>query len=391
MQHHMIVLSRLCLPLQLLRLQIINLLLVKMNFRKWIFYMVVYCLWTMALFSSCKKDEPDTSDPLDAMPYKKLSDYNFFQGEIKNLNPNNNVIPYDLNTPLFSDFAGKSRFVYVPAEKQIIYNSNTYFDFPEGSIIIKTFYFDNDIRNPSLGRKIYETRLLVHKKSGWEGYNYLWNDAQTDAEYYIAGKNVNVSWVHYDGSVKSTLYHIPNKNECKGCHNDSEKIIPIGPKARNLNKDYTYADGTKNQLEKWKALGILSGLSNAASAPAVPIWNDANSGTLNDRARAYLDINCAHCHNAAGPANSSGLLLTYDEINPNVLGICKPPVAAGQGSGGRKYSIVPGQPEASIMTYRMNSTVPDVAMPELARSVIHDEGVQLISDWITSLPPAGCE
>jgi uncharacterized repeat protein (TIGR03806 family) len=365
-----------------------------MTFRKLLFNAMVYGLWTMVLFSSCKKDEDDAGNPLDnldAMPFEKLSEYNFFSGEMKNQNPNAGIIPYDLNTPLFSDFAGKARFVYVPEGKQAVYNATTYLDFPVGTIIIKTFYFSNDLRDASLGRKIYETRLMVHKAGGWEAYLYLWNDIQTEAEYYVAGKNVNVSWVHYDGSTRSTLYHIPNKNECKGCHNDSETIIPLGPKARNLNKDYAYSSGVMNQLEKWKSLGILSGAPDASAAPRVPVWNDPNSGSLNDRARAYLDVNCAHCHSAHGPANSSGLMLDYDQTDPTALGICKSPVAAGQGSGGRKYSIVPGQPENSIMTYRMNSNVTDIAMPELARSVIHDEGVQLISDWITSLPPAGCE
>jgi uncharacterized repeat protein (TIGR03806 family) len=360
--------------------------------RTWVLFTVVCGLLTVVLFS-CKKDDDKVNplDALDVMPYKKLSEYNFFNGELKNLNPNSNIIPYDLNTPLFSDFAGKARFIYVPEGKRAIYNSNTYLEFPVGTILIKSFYFDNDIRNPSLGRKIYETRLLIHKSNGWEAFNYLWNDAQTEADYYIAGKNVTVSWTHYDGTTKSTLYHIPNKNECKACHNDSEKIIPLGPKARNLNKDFSYANGSMNQLEKWKMLGILSGAPDAVSAPRVPVWNDVHSGSLNDRARAYLDVNCAHCHNATGPANSSGLMLNYDEADAAAIGICKPPVAAGQGSGGRKYSIVPGFPEKSIMVYRMNSNLPDVAMPELARSIVHDEGAQLISDWITSLPLAGCE
>lgn len=346
----------------------------------------------LCLIASCDSEEPYIpANDLEAMPFPNLSDYGFFKGELKNLEPSDLVIPYDLNTPLFSDFAGKERLIYVPGGKQAVYNDNTVFDFPVGTILVKTFYFSHDLRDPDAGRTIYETRLIIRKSEGWEAANYLWNDAQTDAAYYIGGKNLSVSWIHYDGTTRNTLYHIPNKNECKGCHNDSEQLIPIGPKARNLNKDYNYSDGMMNQLEKWKAKGILTGFTSAASSPKVPVWNDPNTGSLNDRARAYLDVNCAHCHNATGPANSSGLLLTYDESNSTALGICKPPIAAGTGSGGWLYSIVPGKPDESIMIYRMSSTEPDVAMPELARSVIHDDGVQLISDWIASLPPAGCE
>jgi len=352
----------------------------------------VIIIMLLLTFSHCHTDPAYfPADNTESMPYPYLSDYGFFQGELKNLEPAERVIPYDLITPLFSDFAGKARFIYVPAGRQALYNNNDVFDFPVGTILIKTFYFDHDLRNPAAGRTLYETRLIIRKREGWEAANYLWNEAQTEAAYYIAGKNITVSWLHYDGSFRSTLYHIPNKNECKGCHNSNEVLVPLGPKARNINKDYSYADGAMNQLAKWKAAGILSGAPDAASAPKVPVWNEAASGSLNDRARAYLDVNCAHCHNVKGPANSSGLFLTYDETDLTALGICKPPVAAGTGSGGLKYNIVPGKPAESIMIYRMNSAEPDVAMPELARSVIHDEGVRLISEWIASLPPAGCE
>ena len=364
-----------------------------MIFRKRFFYLLVCTLFLVTLMFSCKKEKPKDNplSNLDGMPFANLSDYNFFMGEMKNQQPNEKIVPYDLNTPLFTDYAGKARFVYVPEGKQAVYNSSTYLDFPVGSILIKTFYFNTDFRNPSLGRKIYETRLLVHKANGWEAYTYLWDDAQAEAKNYVAGKNVNISWIHFDGNTRSTLYHIPNKNECKGCHNEAEKIIPLGPKARNLNKDYAYSGGTMNQLEKWKALGILSGFSQASTAPKVAVWNDPATGSISERARAYLDVNCAHCHNTQGPANNSGLLLDYYQTNLTALGICKTPIAAGPGSGGRLYDIVPGQPQNSIMIYRLNSTVPDVSMPELGRSAIHEEGVQLLIDWINLLPPAGCE
>lgn len=344
------------------------------------------------LLASCQTDAPFfPADNVEAMPYPLLSDYGFFKGDIKNLEPADGVIPYDLNTPLFSDYAGKSRFIYVPPGRRAVYNSTRVFDFPVGTIFIKTFYFTHDLRQPEAGRTLMETRLIIRKSSGWEAASYLWNDEQTEAFYYIAGKNVHVSWLHYDGSTRSTLYHIPNKNECKGCHNESEVLVPIGPKARNINKDFAYASGTMNQLEKWKAAGILAGAPDAITAPRMAVWDDAGTGSLSARARAYLDINCAHCHNATGPANSSGLFLDYDETNPTALGICKPPVAAGTGSGGFRFNIIPGKPDESIMIYRMLSTEPDVAMPELARSIVHEEGVQLIREWIAALPAAACQ
>lgn len=342
-------------------------------------------------FSSCNKDDSFPNFNLEQLPYPLLSDYGFFTGELKNQQPISHFIPFDLNTPLFSNFAGKDRFIFIPQGKQAVYNSHDVFDFPIGTILLKSFYFLHDIRDPSEGRTLIETRLLIHKSAGWESATYVWDDTQTEAIYYIAGKDVNVNWIHFDGTTHNTLYHIPNKNECKGCHNISEVLVPIGPKARNINKDFVYSTGVMNQLNKWTAERILSGAPSEFNAPRVPVWDDASTGSLNNRARAYLDINCAHCHNINGPANNSGLFLSYDETNSTALGICKPPVAAGTGSGGFAYSIIPGNPQKSIMIYRMSSNEPDVAMPELARSVMHEKGIQLISDWIVSLPQAGCK
>ena len=103
-----------------------------------------------------------------------------------------------------------------------------------------------------------------------------------------------------------------------------------------------------------------------------------------DRARAYLDINCGHCHSAVGPADTSGLWLDAATDEPRRLGLCKPPVAAGQGTGDHMFDIVPGRPEDSILIYRMASLDPGAMMPELGRGTVHEEGVALVRDWITA-------
>ena len=112
---------------------------------------------------------------------------------------------------------------------------------------------------------------------------------------------------------------------------------------------------------------------------------DKNQFTLNDRARAYLDVNCTNCHNVKGPAKTSGLFLDYTENDPTKLGIFKPPVAAGRGSGELQYNIVPGKPEESIFIFRMESTDPGILMPELGRKMVHKEGVELIREWIRGM------
>ena len=259
------------------------------------------------------------------------------------------------------------------------------FTFPTGAVLIKNFLFLEDFRDPDSKKTILETRLLIKRETDWETATYIWNEAQDEAELSVVGKTVAVDWIDASGDAKSTNYIIPNKNDCKGCHSYGNELIPIGPKARNLNKEFDYEEGAMNQLEKWTQLGILSGAPASANAPAVADWSDSTSGTLDERARAYLDINCAHCHNPEGPADNSALNLGYDVTNTEAFGICKKPIAAGGGSGGLKYGIVPGKPEESIMIFRMASTVPDEAMPEIGKTIVHDEGLQLITDWIRAM------
>ncbi len=303
-------------------------------------------------------------------PYpRKLSEWNLFTGRLAELKPNDRVVPYDLNSPLFSDYATKSRFVWMPVGTSAAYRADDAFDFPVGTILAKTFSFD----------KLIETRLLVHGANGWVGLPYVWNDAQTDATLQIAPDPVSV---HYRGLTID--YVIPNTNQCKECHDKSKVTGPIGPKARNLNKDFAYAEGRANQLAYWTLIGYLKGAPDPAQAARAPVWDDAASGSLDARARAYLDINCAHCHNPEGQANTSGLYLASTERDPLRLGFCKVPVSAGQGSGDLRFDVVGGNAEESILVHRMDSITPKVMMPELGRAVIHREGVALIRDWVQS-------
>lgn len=158
-------------------------------------------------------------------------------------------------------------------------------------------------------------------------------------------------------------------------------MVPIGPSARQLNTTYSYASGAENQLAHWNKTGILDRMPDS-STPRLPIWNDASTGTVGERARAYLDANCAHCHSRRGPASTSGLFLDVFEKDPTHLGVNKPPVAAGRGAGDLQFDIVPGQPDKSIMVFRMKTNDPAIAMPEIGREQVHREGVALIEEWI---------
>src|SRR5205823_172324 len=95
-----------------------------------------------------------------------------------------------------------------------------------------------------------------------------------------------------------------------------DTVTPIGPTSRNLNREFAYAAGTENQLIHWSRQGALVGAPAPADAPRLPVWDDPSTGTLDSRARAWLEINCAHCHNPAGPARNSGLDLLVSQQNP---------------------------------------------------------------------------
>jgi uncharacterized repeat protein (TIGR03806 family) len=349
---------------------------------------VIRCLLALALAiaAGAARAEP-VNDALirEGEAPALISAFNLFK-DWKAQVPNDGLVPYDLNTPLFSDYAAKYRFVYVPAGQSALYHATSVFDFPVGSVFIKTFAFPADRRNPNENVRVIETRLLIKRVGGWIALPYVWDEALGDAHLKIAGAKVDVSWIHDDGSVRSIRYAVPNKNQCKGCHDLGKEISLIGPKAGNLNRDYAYAEGAENQLAHWMKLGILSGSPEPSQAPRAAVFDNASSGSLDARARAYLDINCGHCHNAQGPANTSGLFLDLAETNPTALGIMKRPVAAGRGSGNREFAIDPGRPENSILLYRMESTDPGVMMPELSRSLVHDEGIALIREWIAKMP-----
>ena len=314
----------------------------------------------------------------------KLSAYGFFQGKLSDLKPVDAVVPYDLNTALFSNYAEKLRFVKLPPGTKAVYNDSSVFDFPIGTVFIKNFYYPNDFRRPEKARRILETRLLVHQENGWTAYPYVWDDAQTEATYDPAGETKSIQYTSASGKRISTQYLIPNKNQCKGCHIKGKSMVPIGPAARHMNKDYTYSSGKKNQLSYWFNSKLIDTLPS--SIPKLPVWDDPSTGDVNDRARAYLDMNCGNCHNRLGPAATSGLFLDIYEQEKNHLGVMKAPVAAGRGAGNLQFDITPGQPQNSILVFRMNTNDPSIAMPEIGREQVHKEGVDLIEEWIRKMP-----
>lgn len=338
---------------------------------------------------------------------QRLSEWHMVFRDGGRLALNDHVVPYELNTPLFSDYAHKLRTIWMPWGTSAKYASPQAFDFPVGTVISKTFYYpraggaekavlrtydqSRDLAGQGLDLshvRLIETRLLVRREQGWEALPYVWNAEQTEAELARTGGEVSLELMAAGEPNQAFTYVVPNQNQCAGCHVtdlQANSIVPIGLKARHLNRDYDYPSGKLNQLTYLQTIGYLSGLPPLPDVPRNANWRDA-AQSLDARARAYLDVNCAHCHSPTGPANTTGLSFEAVTASDRHLGVCKPPVAAGRGTGDHFFDIVPGHPDDSILPFRMNSSEPGVMMPEQGRGTVHREGLALIREWIAAMP-----
>lgn len=323
---------------------------------------------------------------LSSVPYPKLSDYHFFSGEMKNLQPAYGVLPFKPTSELFSDYAQKKRFVWLPENTKATYNGDyNVLELPVGAALVKNFYYNNVAPLNTL--KIIETRVMIHQQTGWIFAEYLWNEAQTEAYLQELGSTVPITWTNDDNITTTIEYTIPSEENCVTCHAKDNVNLPIGIKPQNLNSSFNYADGIQNQLDKLIAFGYLED-DLPASIISMVDYNDSLQ-PLDLRARSYIDINCAHCHQDGGNtsfvAQRYGFEMTSD---PENLGVC---VAATLHPPGIPHGRIvwPGSTANSVLFYGLNTTNSFWRMPKLGRTVIHQEGVALIEEWINSLPECG--
>ncbi len=310
-------------------------------------------------------DAPAVNDTaiLAGMP-RSLSEYGFFIDGARQM-PGERVTPYALNTPLWSDGAEKLRFIYLPEGTRLEADGDGLLQFPVGAAIIKTFAFGEGAE-----RRLIETRVLLHRADGWTALPYRWNAEQTDATLALAGGRIDL----VTPAGEAISYAIPNKNQCKACHSKDGVVIPIGPKSRNLSAEWL------GQMAQRGALDTVP-----QGADLMPEWNDHAASPAAPLARAYLDVNCAHCHQPGGGASNSGLDLRWEQDSAHAIGIMKRPVAAGRGAGGHDFSILPGAPDKSILLYRMDSVEGGIAMPEIGKASVDREGSAVVRRWIMEM------
>jgi len=347
--------------------------------------------------SACAPKPPRS---IDEPTPQRLSQWRLFALSELNLTPAAGLEVVRPANPLFTDYAHKLRTVWLTEGSQARLVDGE-INYPIGTILSKTFYYPTDqqgnvVKRPDANlqtialdqSRLIETRLLVRRSDGWQALPYVWNEEQSEAFLRPAGTAVKLTFADpaKEGSKPLAFsYFVPNQNQCSGCHTTDHPdggLRPLGAVAQQLTVPAVDGGGVvRRQVDTLVSRGWLdrAPLGNAIS------YLDESAG-LSERAIAYLNMQCGHCHNPQGAADTSGLMLSGGATSGTALGICKPPVAAGGGTGNLHYGIVPGDPSRSILHFRMASTQPDEMMPELGRSLVHEEGVALIRDWIAALP-----
>jgi uncharacterized repeat protein (TIGR03806 family) len=367
-------------------------------------YILIFFVFLFLIIIGCSDNNNENYTPispvtvdLTQVPYQKLSDYHFFEGELKNQIPSLNVLPYEPASNLFTDYAHKKRFVWMPIGTKANFEAdNKILDLPVGAALIKTFYYEKV--QPNNSTRIIETRIMIRKSSGWIFADYVWNDDQTEAFLDLSGSNTYISWEDENNVIKSANYRIPTEVQCIICHK-SQNIVndvvvssnnnPIGIKPQNLNFNYTYSNGTKNQLTKWIEQGYLNNNFTFPTENNTTINYNDTSKPLEKRVRSYLDINCAHCHNDSGHCYYRPMRFAFSETDNNQtnMGVCVNTQDMQDFPPALSKIVTPGNINRSMLYYRLNTEDESFRMPLHGRTIIHTEGVALIETWINSLQP----
>ncbi|MEM6342352.1 MAG: PA14 domain-containing protein [Bacteroidota bacterium] len=335
----------------------------------------------------------NVSGPPGPQPPPLLSQLGIFSN-LASLEPDSFTIPYDQNVPFWSDAALKSRYMIIPndgnpntAAEQIGYSAQNNWTFPFGTVFVKHFEMQIDDTDPSLLRRL-ETRLMVHGTDGnYYGLSYRWNDSQTDAEL-LEGNRVDTLSINTQNGPREVLWYYPNRTECLSCHRQTIGSV-LGLKTAQLNGIISYPSTgiTANQIKTLAHLDFFDqapDTANLASLAAFPSLQDPTA-PLEAKALAYLDANCAYCHNP-----NSGVFANFDArsiASNDLTSLIYGGVNQTLGLAGAR-AIVPADVEHSVLFQRMSSLRNGIAMPPLSKNEVDSSGLALLRDWINSLSPA---
>lgn len=281
---------------------------------------------------------------------EKLSAYAIFKGNPEDMKPGDGFVLYEPATPLFSDYAEKQRLIKVPEGKKLISKGSGLPSFPEETMLVKTFFYYEDLRDSSKGKRMLETRVMIKKDDRWNMATYQWDEEMSEA--YLVRNAVNKKVIRKNLARQIIIinYHIPGKKECKSCHQSGVESLPIGLKLRNLNIEVKHDRTQTNQLQYLQSKNILA-QTELSGIATIANWQDSTE-TILKRSRAYLDANCAHCHNERGMAFRTDLFLGYE-------------ILLEQTGLSAKKDL--------ILRFMQNGR-----MPKKGTTIVHKEGVELI-------------
>jgi uncharacterized repeat protein (TIGR03806 family) len=313
-------------------------------------------------------------------PIEKLSDTGCMDpNDLKKLAPY--VLPYEVNSPLWSDSADKSRGMRIPDGEKIHVKDcakepsaclgaadDGKWVLPVGTVMVKNFLFDD---------KFVETRLFVHFDAAtWVGYSYQWNEAQTEATVLPDVRKQ----VSFNTGKRMVDWHYPSRLDCMTCHNPQNGST-IGPETMQMNR----VVGGKDQIDTWQAMGLFDAAPAKLKPLVLPyagqLGTPPATATVEDRARSYLHANCAFCHRPDGDFMPLDMRLGTAFKD---MGLCNVMPTKGDMGVIGALNIVPAMPDKSIVYLRMTSTDSQLRMPRIATFHVDDLGSKLISDWITS-------
>jgi uncharacterized repeat protein (TIGR03806 family) len=322
--------------------------------------------------------------------------------------PDPALIPFTVNSPLWSDGAHKERFIALPEMSQIDFTEEGAWKFPEGAVLVKTFTLDEKAPDRPLRRRI-ETRLLVIQQNEWVGYTYRWNPEQTDA-VLIESAGADAVYTVQDETLgeRQQPWRFPSRTECMVCHSRAAGFV-LGLTTLQMNKDHDYGGVVDNQLRALAHAGVFKyRVPNSTDNDGKPIYDDGKPARYSDtlskspheysklvdpqdekaaleaRVRSYLHANCAQCHVAAGGGNAAmELRWSTSREKAKVIGVR--PLHDRFGIN-EALLVAPGSPERSVLLHRMSKRGRG-QMPPLATAHPDPAGIALIRRWIEQLPP----
>ena len=348
--------------------------------------------------------EKNSTDPAAQPPFpRKLSETGLF-ASTRDHTMAAGIVPYSINAPAFADGARVERYLGLPGDGQIERDALLYprgphappgWRFPDGTVLVQTLSMPRAGSADGTQPRRIETRILHHQRMPgsddeygaqiWNGYSYVWNEQQTDAELAdAAGLKQRLTIVDPDtGEREQRTWRVPSRSECTVCHNIAAKHV-IGMNTMQINRGHAYGANEENQLEVFQRLQLFSQpLSESPDElPRITDYRDRQE-ELGKRARAYLHANCSHCHRQWGGGNSSFQLMATMPLEEMKI-VAAAPAHGTFGIDGAKV-VAPGAPDRSAMLYRLLS-IGSARMPRLGSSTVDAAGAQLIHDWIAGLP-----